>query len=169
MPDSVHLNGRIPVHNNTIIYNVSSTLIRKVLSTKNGRSSPGPSTIRYLHLSLLMEAAPDFMTDMVNEQLNSTEAPVQWRICTVIPIYKASKGLPVEDVSAFRSVILQESTAKLVSAVWLEVRMTDIIQGIGRLNHAYKPKHGVHTALLDLNRKISDMKRSSNSGGVCCM
>jgi hypothetical protein len=76
------------------------------------------------------------MTDMINEQLNSTDAPAQWRVCTVIPIYKVNKGLPVEDVSAFRSVILQESTAKLVCAVWLEVRKEFIIREIGKLNHA---------------------------------
>ena len=37
-----------------------------------------------LRPSLLRE--PEFLRDLVNEQLNSIEAPAEWNHCTVIPI-----------------------------------------------------------------------------------
>ena len=103
---------------------------------------------------------------MINEQLNSTEAPLKWEHCTVIPLYKANKMGKIEEPSSFRSVVLQESSFKLVESVWIHMNKNKLESLSGDFQHAYKRKRGVQTALVDLAKKMFHTKRDSGGGIV---
>jgi hypothetical protein len=83
-----------------------------------------------------MSSRPEFMTEFINAQLNSTEAPVQWENCTVIPLYKMNKMGKIDEPSSFRSVVLQESTMKLVETVWVQQNNALIQSLIGEEQNA---------------------------------
>ena len=79
VPDVPHLNGLTVDHTMPAFREVDSTLINDVLSGKRNRSSCGPDSLRYGHIKQVMKVRPEFFKDMVNENLNNTLAPVQWK------------------------------------------------------------------------------------------
>jgi hypothetical protein len=85
---------------------------------------------------LVLDACPDFLCDLINEQLNSTQAPERWSVCTVIPVYKAAKMLQIHLPNAFRMIVLQDALFKLVGCSWQEIRHEYIVSQMGELNHA---------------------------------
>jgi hypothetical protein len=52
------------------------------------RSSGGFSQIGYKHIKLLNEVAPQFMVELLNEEMNNSSVPHQWKKNICIPIYK---------------------------------------------------------------------------------
>jgi hypothetical protein len=136
MAEVPHLNGLNPPASLPVVHSITVSQLRKILAKKNARSSPGSSGVRYMHLALILEAAPEFLCDLINEQLNSTHAPDKWSTCTVIPVYKVMKMLQINDPKALRMIVLQDALFKLVGCAWQELRREYIVSQMGDLNHA---------------------------------
>ena len=76
------------------------------------------------HLKLVNDADSNFMTDFVNEELNDTSVPIQWKKCTCIPVYKGK--LSSELPEAYRSIILNETSLKLIEGAWLHANKSKL-------------------------------------------
>ena len=84
---------------------------------------------------------------MFNDLINSTDVPIQWTTCTVVPLYKAKKKGDIYSPSSYRSVFLQESSMKVTESLWTLKRKLDIEKAMSDYQFAYKSGCGCHTLI----------------------
>lgn len=128
-----------------------TSIIRKL---KN-RKAPGPDGIQNTELKHLPRKAIVYLTYLYNACIQKGYFPAQWKIATILPIYKSGKS--GEDPNNYRPISLLCSMAKILEKVMVK-RILEFIEDKEVLHNeqfGFRHRHSTIHQLVRVSELIS--------------
>ena len=112
----------------------------------------GPDKISTLHLKHLGPLATDYLTDIFNISIKTSQIPSIWKMSTIIPLLKPNKE--ASESASYRPVSLLCPGIKIMERLILPSLNEHL--PVPDVQHGFRTKHSTVTALNDFNQAIAE-------------
>ena len=139
---------------------ISTECVHQKLRQLKVTSSPGPDGVPSRVLSETADAICVPLTTLFRQSLSSGHLPEEWRLGTVVPIYKKGcKSLPEN----YRPISLTSIVCKLLESIVRDQLMDFLVETrqISKNQHGFRPRRSCSTQLLEV---IEDWTRLLEDG-----
>ncbi|CAB4431759.1 unnamed protein product [Rhizophagus irregularis] len=146
-----------------VMAHISVSELRKVISSSPTHKAPGPSSIPYEWFKILPDTTLEFLCDLMNRCLDSSDIPEDWRLASIAPIPKPHEFDAL--LKNTRPITLLETARKLLVKI-VNTRLSNILSSHHVLqgnNFAGLPGSSVNTPINVLDGIIKSHRLSRSS------
>ncbi|CAB4422049.1 unnamed protein product [Rhizophagus irregularis] len=146
-----------------VMAHISIPELREVISLSPTHKAPGPSSIPYEWFRVLPDAALEFLCELMNRCLDSSDIPEDWRLASIAPIPKPHEFDAL--LKNTRPITLLETARKLLVKI-VNNRLSNILATHRVLqgnNFAGLPGSSVNTPINVLDGIIKSHRLSRSS------
>ncbi|CAB4435485.1 unnamed protein product [Rhizophagus irregularis] len=146
-----------------VMAHISVSELREVISLSPTHKAPGPSSIPYEWFKVLPDTALEFLCELMNRCLDSSDIPEDWRLASIAPIPKPHEFDAL--LKNTRPITLLETARKLLVKI-VNNRLSNVLATYHVLqghNFAGLPGSSVNTPINVLDGIIKSHRLSRSS------
>ncbi|CAB4426971.1 unnamed protein product [Rhizophagus irregularis] len=146
-----------------VMAHISVSELREVISLSPTHKAPGPSSIPYEWFKILPDTALEFLCELMNRCLDSSDIPEDWRLASIAPIPKPHEFDAL--LKNTRPITLLETARKLLVKI-INNRLSNILalhHVLQGNNFAGLPGSSVNTPINVLDGIIKSHRLSRSS------